>query len=416
MQQKTMTRGAASVAALSALLMAGAGAPTRGTAAAAAPPVPPSPDPQMKAVLNQLAALKPKPIEKLTPAEARKQPGPPQAVKALLKNQGRSTAPEPVGSVKDTTIPGPAGTIPVRIYTPAGAAAAGTRPTLVYFHGGGWVIASIQAYDSSCRALANAADAVVVSVGYRMAPEHRFPAAHEDSFAATQYIMKNAGKYGGDPKRVAVVGESAGGNLAAAVCLMARDRKALMPFHQVLVYPIADTSLATPSYQQNAKAKPLNKPMMAWFFRHTIKEPDDKQSKYLDILDVENLKGLPPATIITAEIDPLRSEGKAYAERLAAAEVPVRYRDYQGVAHEFFGMGAVLDKAKDAVAFAAGGRQGRAQDRRRRTDPTGRVRGRRGRGHDPAAPVFAGGRTLTWQQATGRTPPPSRDSSHYPSR
>ena len=313
---------------------------------------PPAPDPQMKAVLQSLAELKPKPIEKLSPAEARKEPGPPDAVKRTLKKQGKAITPEPVAKVVDTTVPSPGGTIPVRVYTPAGAGAE-PLPVIVYYHGGGWVIAGINAYDASCRALANAANAVVVSIGYRYAPENRFPAAHEDSYAALQYVMNNAETMGGDKTRVAVAGESAGGNLATAVCLMARDRKGKMPVHQLLVYPITDTRMNTPSYEMNKNAKPLNKPMMAWFFKHTIRKPSDKNSPYLAVLRNPNVCGLPPATVITAEIDPLLSESKAYADKLRKAGVPVRYKNYAGVTHEFFGMVAVIDKAKDAVAFAA---------------------------------------------------------------
>lgn len=324
------------------------------SACRAVPPLPPpdrKADPQMKAVLNSLAELHPKPIEKLTPEQARKQPGAADAVKHLLKKRGMSTAPEPVGRVEDRTVPGPAGTIPVRVYTPSGA---GPFPVLVYFHGGGWVIASVQAYDASCRALCNAAECVVVSVGYRQAPEHRFPAPHEDCYAATQYVMAHAADFGGRPGQVAVAGESAGGNLAGAVCLMVRSRKGRMPIYQLAVYPIAGYDLNTPSYIQNAKAKPLNKPMMAWFFRYTLRSPRDGRSPLIS-LDRANLRGLPPATVITDEIDPLRSEGKMYADRLRAQGVPVRYRNYTGVTHEFFGMAAVVDKAKQAQAFAAAG-------------------------------------------------------------
>ena len=313
-----------------------------------------TPDPQMKAVLDQLAVLGGKPIPTLTAAQARKQPGPPDAVKALLKkrNGGALPPPEPVAKVENKSVPGPAGKIPVRVYTPEVTA---PFPVLVYIHGGGWVIASIDAYDSSARALANAAKCVVVSVSYRYAPENPFPASHEDCYAATQFVMKNAAQFGGDPKRVAIAGESAGGNMAAAVCLMARDRRGLMPVYQLLVYPIADTRLNTPSYQENANAKPLSKPLMAWFFRQAIKNPRDADSRYLAIVRNPNLRGVPPATVITAQIDPLRSESKAYADRLTASGIAVRYRNYEGVTHEFFGMGAVVDKAKDAIAFAAEG-------------------------------------------------------------
>ena len=313
---------------------------------------PPTPDPQMKAVLDTLKSLSGKPIDKLRPALARVQPGPGDAVKALLTEQDKSTAPEPVGMVQSRMVPGPAGKVPVRIYTPEGD---GPFPVVVYYHGGGWVIASIDAYDSSCRALCNAAKAVVISVGYRQAPEHRFPAAHEDSYAALQYIMKNAGEYNGDPAKVAVAGESAGGNLATAVCLMAHDRGGLMPVYSVCVYPITDTNTNTPSYKTNAKAVPLSKPAMEWFFKYTISSPADLSNKYLAVLQNPDVKYLPPTTVITDEIDPLMSEGKAYADKLKAAGVEVRYKNYDGVTHEFFSMTAILDKAKDAVAFAADG-------------------------------------------------------------
>lgn len=312
---------------------------------------PPKADNQMQSVLDQLAVLHPKPLEKLNAQEARMQPTPADAVKALLKKQGKSTDPEPVAKVEDSTIPGPAGAIPIRVYTPDGS---GPFPVLVYFHGGGWVIADLNTYDSTPRALVNLTHAVVISVEYRHAPENKFPAAHEDAYAATQYVLKNAVQMNGDPMRVAVGGESAGGNLAASVCLMARDRKGMMPVYQMLVYPVTNYAFDTPSYKENAKAKPLNKPMMQWFFRQTIKSPADGKNPYLSILRA-NVAGVPPATVITDQIDPLRSEGKAYADRLEAAGIKVRYRNYDGVTHEFFGMGAVVDKAKDANQYAAEG-------------------------------------------------------------
>ncbi len=317
------------------------------------------PDPQMKAVLDQLKALGGKPIEKLSAAEARKQPGPPDAVKALLKKRGQSIAPQPVAKVEDRTVPGQGGAIPARVYTPDGA---GPFPVVVYIHGGGWVIANINAYDASCRALCNDAKCVVVSVGYRQAPEYKFPAAHEDCYVATQYIMRNADQFGGDPKRVAIAGESAGGNLATAVCLMAKARSGLMPIHQLLVYPITNYAFDTPSYRENANAKPLNRPMMMWFFSKYLRTPADGRSPLVSPLRAPSLGGLPPATVINAQIDPLRSEGKAYADRLRAQGVPVCYRLYPGVTHEFFGMRPVLDKAKAADRDAA--RFGQGQSRR----------------------------------------------------
>lgn len=319
---------------------------------------PPTADPQMQAVLTALKELGGKPIAKLSPAVARVQPGPADAVKRVLKKQGKAIVPEPVASVVDMPVPGGNGEITARVYTPAGAAGKTDLPVLVYYHGGGWVIAGIGAYDSSCRALANAAGCVVVSVGYRYAPETRFPGQHEDAYAALQYVMKNTDKVNGDPKRVAVGGESAGGNLASAVCLMARDRGGMMPVYQLMVYPIAGTNFNTPSYIKNADAVPLNKPMMQWFVKYTIAKPADKNNPLIALVKANNLSKLPPATIVAAEIDPLRSEGKQYADKLQAAGVPVRYKLYNGVTHEFFGMGAVVDKAKDAVAFAAEGLRG----------------------------------------------------------
>ena len=330
---------------LAALLLSACGAPQISAQA------PPPADPQMQAVLDELGALHPKPIVKLSPQQARKQPSPADAVKALLQKQGKSTDPEAVGNVENTTVPGPAGPIPVRIYTPSGS---GPFPVIFYIHGGGWVIATMDTYDSSPRAMVNLTNAMVVSVEYRKAPEHKFPAAHEDCYAALQYVMKNAAKMKGDPRRVAVMGESAGGNMATAVCMMARDRKGKMPLYEVLVYPVTNNDFHTPSYRKNASAKPLNKAMMEWFFRNTVKNASDGNNPYLAVLK-GNVRGLPPATVITDEIDPLMSEGKAYADKLQKAGIAVRYTNYEGVAHEFFGMGAVVDKAKDAEAFAADG-------------------------------------------------------------
>jgi acetyl esterase/lipase len=314
--------------------------------------VPPQANRQMQAVLDELAALGGEPIESLTPEEARRQPTPADAVKRVLQKQGRSTAPEAVAKVDNRTIAGPGGALPIRIYTPAGT---GPMPVIVYIHGGGWVIADLDTYDASPRALANLAKAVVVSVEYRHAPEHRFPAAHDDVYAAYKWVVTNAAVVGGDPRRVAVVGESAGGNMAAVIGLRSRQEGFTVPVHQVLVYPVADDDRDTPSYNENANAKPLNAAMMGWFFGHTLRTPADGNSPWISLADRRGFAGQPPATIIAAEIDPLRSEGAAYAERLKAAGVPVDYALYPGVTHEFFGMGAVVDQAKAAQERAASG-------------------------------------------------------------
>ena len=308
-----------------------------------------TPDPDMAGVLNELAQLEPKPIDTLSAKEARKQPTPADAVKAYLKDKKMSSSPEKVANVDNRSIDGPDGKIKIRVYTPEGK---GPFPVIVYYHGGGFVIADLDTYDSTPRALANATNAVVVSSHYRQGPEHKFPAAHEDAFAAYKWVVANTDEIKGDAKRIAVAGESAGGNLAAAVCLMARDQNVAMPIHQLLVYPVTDNDLNTLSYQENANAKPLSKPMMAWFFENAAK-PADAQDPRLALLKKADVKGLPPATIITAQIDPLRSEGEAFANKLKTAGVPVNYRNFDGVTHEFFGMGAAVQKAKDAVAFAA---------------------------------------------------------------
>jgi acetyl esterase len=311
---------------------------------------PPKAEASMQKVLDALKSLNGKPIETLSPEQARLQPTPTDAVKKLLVEMKKSTAPEPGVTVKDLSMPVAAGgTIPLHVYIPDGAGA-GPLPVMMYYHGGGFVIADTKVYDASPRALAKMAKAIIVAVDYRRAPEHKFPAAPDDAFAAYNYTLAHAKEWGGDPTRVAVGGESAGGNLATVVSLMARDKKVQMPVHQLLVYPVVDNDMNRPSYQQNANAKPLNKPMMAWFFKHY---GADAKSPYALPLKNASLKGLPPATVIAAEIDPLRDEGKAYADKLQQAGVKVDYKLYDGVTHEFFGMGAVVPKAKDAEQYAA---------------------------------------------------------------
>ena len=310
----------------------------------------PTPTAQMKAVLDELAALGAKPLNTLTVAQARTQPTPADAVKSLLTKQGRSTAPEAVGSVENRTFPGPAGAVPIRIYKPAGA---GPFPVVLYIHGGGWVIASIDTYDASARALTNAAGAIVVSTEYRQAPENKFPAAHDDTYAAYQWVLANAASIGGVATKVAIVGESAGGNMAASITLRAREAGIRKPVHQVLVYPVTDAALGTPSQIQNRDAAPLNTPSLSWFYEKYLPTPADGANPLFSVLRATNLTGLPSATVITADIDPLRSEGRAYAERLRDAGVSVDYVNYAGVTHEFFGMTAVVDEAKAAVARAA---------------------------------------------------------------
>ena len=239
----------------------------------------------------------------------------------------------------------------VRIYTPEGDE---QFPVLVYFHGGGWVIANLDTYDASCRALALAAKCIVVSVAYRQAPEHKFPAAVDDALASYQWVLANAASFQGDPNRVAVGGESAGGNLAAVTSILARDRGVKPPVFQLLVYPVTDFSKEDyKSYEEFKDAKPLNTPMLKWFGGHYLKSDADKTNPQVSPLLTTNLKDLPPAWVVTAEIDPLRDQGEAYKDLLAEAGVKVDGKRYEGVTHEFFGAGAAVDTAKKALADAA---------------------------------------------------------------
>lgn len=309
-----------------------------------------SPNAQMQAVLDQLAVLGGKPIATLSAPEARKQPTPTDAVKALLTKAGKSAAPDPAVASVDRTISGPGGQLPIRIYTPKSGT--GPFPVVVYYHGGGWVIANKDVYDGGARALSKLANAVVVSVDYRQGPEHKFPAAHDDAFATYEWTLKNAASIKGDPKRVAIAGESAGGGLAVATAIMARDKKIQMPLAIVSVYPIAGTDTTTESYVENAQAKPLNRAMMSWFFEKYLNGPQDRADPRVNLVAAD-LHGLPATTIINAQIDPLRSDGEILAQRLGAAGVQVSQKTYTGVTHEFFGMGAVVDLAKDAEQMAA---------------------------------------------------------------
>jgi acetyl esterase len=309
---------------------------------------PPKAEPRMQRVLDALHAQGGKPIDTLAPEEARQQSTPADAVLALAKEEGKAAVKDGL-AVKQIRVAGAQGEIPAFVYTPPGK---GPFPVVVYYHGGGFVIGDTKAYEASVRALAAGAQAVVVSVEYRRAPEHRFPAAPDDAFAAYRWVLANAREIHGDPARVAVAGESAGGNLAAVVALMARDKGVPAPVHQLLIYPVVDNDMSSPSYQRNANAQPLNKAMMQWFFKHYGADPQDP---YALPAKADTLKGLPPATVITAEIDPLASEGDRYAERLKKDGVKVDYRQFDGVTHEFFGMGAVLPKAVDAQKFAIEG-------------------------------------------------------------
>lgn len=296
-------------------------------------------------------ALQPKAIEKLSVQEARQQPTAADAVRHLLAEQGRSSDPAVlVPGVRMTTItvPGAQTPLPANVYTPD---TPGPLPVVLYFHGGGWVIADKDVYDGGARGLAREANAIVVSVDYRQAPEHRFPAAWDDALASYRWLTQNAAQLGGDPGRIALAGESAGGNLALATAIAARDAGLPLPRHVLSVYPVAQTSLNTESYLENAIAKPLNRAMVKWFVDHLVNSEADLADPRLSLVDA-HLAGLPPVTLINARIDPLRSDGAKLEDALQEAGVPVQRAEYEGVAHEFFGAAAVLEKARHAQAYA----------------------------------------------------------------
>jgi acetyl esterase len=310
------------------------------------------PDSDMQEVLNQLASMNGKAIESLNVADARAQPTPADAVMALLRKQGRATSPNALvpGVVSvDRKIDGAAGQLDARIYTPEGN---GPFPVVVYFHGGGWVIADKGVYDGGARGLSRAAGAIVISVDYRRSPEAKFPAAWDDAFAALQWAHANAGSLNGDPTQLALAGESAGGNLAIATAIAARDHGVARPLAVLAVYPVGQThNMQTESYVDSAEAKPLNKAMIGWFVDKLVTGDADKSDPRLDLVNA-NLANLPPVTIINAEIDPLRSDGEMLETALKAANVDVTRKVYDGVTHEFFGMASVVSKAKDAQAYA----------------------------------------------------------------
>ncbi len=305
--------------------------------------------PEMQAVIEKLTSYGDKPLESLNEADARKNHTPTDAVMALVEANRIAIPQTQVDTTgKDIDVAG--GKIHLRIYTPKSGE--GAFPVIVYYHGGGFVIANLDVYNASAQALAEQVNAVVVSVAYRLAPENKFPTAHNDAFTAYEWVVKNAVNLKGDPAKIAVVGESAGGNLAANVSITARDKHIMVPVHEVLIYPIAQANMNTESYKMYENAKPLNKAMMGWFMEKYLTTMIEAQNPKISLVNAK-LKGLPPTTIITAEIDPLHDDGAMLANKLAAEGVNVNSRNYEGVTHEFFGMAAVVPEAKAAQAYAA---------------------------------------------------------------
>lgn len=295
--------------------------------------------PQVQGLLEQMEAQGLPPFDQMSVPQAR------DVAMAFRDLQGE---PEQVGEVRDLVVPGPAGQLPVRVYHPEPGTA---LPLLVYFHGGGWVIGNIEVVDKPCRALANASRCVVAAVQYRLAPETKFPGAPEDCHAATKWLAEHAGELGADGGRLIVGGDSAGGNLAAVVALMARDRGGPSVAYQLLIYPAtAPMSTDFASRVDNAEGYLLTTPSMVWFWDHYLSSPADATNPYATPISASDLSGLPPAMVITAEFDPLRDEGAAYAERLQQAGVTVKTSRYNGVIHGFFWMAGVLDVGREVIA------------------------------------------------------------------
>ncbi len=306
----------------------------------------------MSQVISTLSALGAKPIESLSVEQARRQPSFADAYRRVLQEERGTASPGPAVRTRDITIPGPAGPIPARLYTPA-QSRSGAQPLVVYWHGGGWVIADLDTYDASARAIASATGAIVLSAHYRQAPEHKFPAAHEDALAAYRWAVQIAGRLGVNARRIALAGESAGGNLAIGTAIAARDTGLPQPVHMALIYPVAGTDTNTPSYRENSAAVPLSRAGLLWFVDKATRSSADLQDPRLDVVGRSDLRGLPPTTIVNAEIDPLRSEGEALAVRLREAGVPVEQRTYPSVTHEFFGMAPVVANATAAQGLVA---------------------------------------------------------------
>jgi len=304
-------------------------------------------DPQARAFLDTLVARQVPPVHTLAPAEARR---------LYRERAGWSQpVPPPLAEVSDLVAATAAGPLPLRLYRPLGLAADGAgagAPLLVYLHGGGWVIGDLDTHDTACREIAAGAGCLVLSVDYRLAPEHRFPAAFDDSLAALRWAREHAAELGADPARFAVGGDSAGGNLAAAVALAERDAGHALAL-QLLIYPVTDMRALAPSHAHNGQGYSLTRDSIAYYRGHYVPDPDQWRDWRASPLLAPDLRGVAPALVLTAGFDPLRDEGRQYADALSAAGVPVQYLCFERQIHGFFLMGGLIDEARTAVAVAS---------------------------------------------------------------
>ncbi|HEV2446480.1 MAG TPA: alpha/beta hydrolase [Candidatus Sulfopaludibacter sp.] len=304
-------------------------------------------DPEAKTLLD-LIGITNRRLETMTPQAAR------DLGKAMVAAR-RQMGIEAVHDVRDVMIPGPGGEIPLRIYAPDISRPA---PALIYFHGGGWVLGDLDSHDHVCRSLANRVPCIVLSADYRLGPEAKFPAAVDDAYAAAEWVAAGTAGLGIDPGRIAIGGDSAGGNLATVVTQLARDRKGPRMIYQLLIYPGTDMRMNWPSIEENADGPLLTKPAMVWFLNHYLRDEEDKTNPLASPLLASSLTGLPPAFILTAECDPIRDEGEAYGLRLQAAGVAVEVKRYAGMPHGFFSFAAALRVGRQAFTDAIGALRG----------------------------------------------------------
>ena len=294
--------------------------------------------PQAAMFLEQLSRLNTPPMESV-PIELTRQ--------ALVLSSAVKRAPASLARIETRTIPGPDGDdLKVRIYWPHGPSPKGA---CLYFHGGGWVLNNIDTHDDLTQRLAEASGCVFISVDYRLAPEHKYPAAVEDAYTALKWVAANAVDLQINPDKIAVSGDSAGGNIAAALCLMTRDRGGPPIAYQVLIYPITDCDFSRPSYRENADGYFLTTSQMRWFWQHYVASPEQMLEPYASPIRATSLQGLPPAFVLTAEYDPLRDEGEAYVVALGAAVVEVEHHRYHGLIHAFMKRVDQFDSAIVAI-------------------------------------------------------------------
>jgi len=301
-------------------------------------------DPQARALLDAAKASGAPEMWELTPDQARAE---------YLRRTERVRADVDIYRVEDRQIPGAVQTIKVRVYTPQVSQEQASLPVLVWYHGGGFVIGDLDSHDSACRALANQAECLVVAVDYRLAPEHKFPGAVEDCEAALHWVAAHATELGGDPGRIAVGGDSAGGNLAAVVALLAREKGGPKLCFQLLIYPCVAPEPETPSHHQFAEGYLLTRKTITWFFKQYLRSSKDTRDPRYAPLEEKDLSSLPPALVIVAGFDPLRDEGVDYAKALIDAGNQVTLSNYEGMIHGFYLMGGMIDKANQAIEESA---------------------------------------------------------------